>query len=285
MRIVENLDLAPYNSYRLHARCARAFFPDSEEEVRDIYCQDSDRRKVLIGSGHNIILSKEWYDEDFIIFNGNFNRIAVSGTVMEAEAGAFSTTMSEVALEQGLSGLEIFYDIPSSLGGAVVMNAGASGEEIKDLLINVRYLDLNTREIHEVSPAEAGFAYRNSLFQADSSKVVLAARLQLRPGEPGAIRQKMDAVKEARWAKQPREYPNAGSVFKRPAGYFVGPMIEEVGLKGHRVGGAVISPKHAGIFVNAGAATGQDLIRLIEHARGRVKAAFGVDLEVEQRVL
>lgn len=284
MKIFENFDLTGYNSYRLSARCARAFFPRTEDEVRDVY-SGYPGTKYLIGSGHNIILARDWYDDNFVIFNGNFNRIAVEGTVMEAEAGAFSSTMSEVALLHGLSGLEMFYDIPSSLGGAVVMNAGASGEEIKNLLLSVRYLDLHDLVVREIDVKDANFSYRNSLFQQNQNQIVLAARLQLQPSDRVTIRDKMDFIKEARWAKQPRDLPNAGSVFKRPAGRFVGPMLDELGLKGIEIGGFQVSEKHSGFIVRHAEATAQDLLMLINHIQKLVRERYGVELELEQRII
>jgi len=280
-----NVDLTPYNSYGLRARCARAFFPNSEEEVYQIFDYYPTPSKIWIGSGHNIILAREWYEEDFIIFNGTFNSITVHGSVMEVQAGAFSAQMSEVALQHGLSGLEFICDIPSSLGGAIVMNAGAGGEEIGGLLISVRYLDLNDLTVHEVDAQGASLSYRNSLFQRDSSKIVLSAELQLQPGCPKEIKSKMDQVRSARWAKQPREYPNAGSVFKRPKGRYVGPMIEALGLKGVSVGGFQVSSKHAGFIIRNGHGTACDLLSLIEKIQSKVYNAYGVRLEMEQQVV
>jgi UDP-N-acetylmuramate dehydrogenase len=285
MRVVHDLDLSPYNSYGLRSSCARAFFPETEQEVREVYVRHGTEGKILLGSGHNVILARDRYDEDFVIFNGNFDRVRVEDMRMEAQAGAYSAVMSEAAASRGLSGLEMFFDIPSSLGGAVVMNAGASGEEIGDLIETVRFLDLATLEIHEIVADEAEFSYRHSRFQADPNLVVLGARLCLVPADAATVWSRMTAIRDARWAKQPRDLPNAGSVFKRPDGRYVGPMVEELGLKGFGVGGVGVSRKHAGFIVRHGPATGADLLALIEEIRERVRAAFGVDLEVEQRIV
>src|SRR5690606_32288011 len=137
MRVYPNFDLTGYNSYRLKAICKRAYFPESEQDLIGLY--DSRKNFILLGSGHNVILSKDYYDDEFIIFNGNYDRVNIDfgSGVIEAEAGIMMERISDLAYINGLSGVEIFYDIPSSLGGAVVMNAGASGEEIKDVLIKV----------------------------------------------------------------------------------------------------------------------------------------------------
>ena len=285
MKVLEKLNLETYNSYHLTAYCAKAYFPQTENDLIEIYGKQPNVSKIILGNGNNIILAKKWYDEHFIIFNGNFDSIEVNGCEITAEAGATMLQMSEKALEHSLSGYEIFYDIPSSVGGAVVMNAGASGEEIKDLLLKVRYLDLSDLKIKEITRDEIGFEYRNSLFQKHSDKVVMKAWFRLSQGDPIAIGAKMKEIKQKRWAKQPREYPNCGSVFKRPQGRFVGPMLDELGLKGFTVGGAKISEKHSGFIVNTGNATGKDILELIKATQIKVKNKFDVELEVEQKII
>lgn len=285
MKIIDDLDLTPYNSYRISARCARAYFPESEEDVLDVYERSSASRRVLIGSGHNVILARPWYEEEFVIFNGNFSRVVVEDTTMIAEAGAFSKDMSEIALRHGLSGFEVFYDIPSSLGGAVVMNASSSGDGIEHVLDRVRYLDLEEMRVREISAIEAGLGYRTSMFQDADRRIVLQAWLKLKPGSREDIWAKMEAIRNRRWSKQPRNLPNAGSVFKRPPGRFVGPMIEELRLKGVEVGGFQISEQHGGFIVNRRGGSGSDLLELIELVQDQVRRAFDVELELEQRVL
>jgi len=285
MKSIENFDLTNYNSYRIKSKCKRAYFPNTEEEVINFY--KNINSFVLLGSGHNVILSKDYYDTNFLIFNGNFQdyNIEAETGIVEAQAGITMLKLSELALENGLSGLEIFYDIPSSLGGAVVMNAGASGEEIKDVLIKVRYLDLVDMQIKEIHKPDMGFEYRNSFFQRNTDKVILIVWLQLKPEEKSVIHDKMKLIKEQRWAKQPKTFPNAGSVFKRPKGYYVGAIIDELKLKGFTVGGAKISEKHGGFIINHNNAKGQDIIDIIVEVKRQVKEKFNVDLEVEQRII
>lgn len=285
MKSIENFDLTNYNSYRIKSKCKKAYFPNTEEEVIDFY--KNINSFVLLGSGHNVILSKDYYDTNFLIFNGNFQdyNIEAETGIVEAQAGITMLKLSELALENGLSGLEIFYDIPSSLGGAVVMNAGASGEEIKDVLIKVRYLDLVDMQIKEIHKPDMGFEYRNSFFQRNTDKVILKVWLQLKPEEKSVIHDKMKLIKEQRWAKQPKTFPNAGSVFKRPKGYYVGAIIDELKLKGFTVGGAKISEKHGGFIINHNNAKGQDIIDIIVEVKRQVKEKFNVDLEVEQRII
>lgn len=284
MKIVDNLDLTNYNSYRIRAACRRAIFFDTEDEIYNYFLTNKSRF-ILLGSGHNVILSKVYYNEDFIIFNGNFSRAQVQNQVIVAESGIFTSNLCELAHEAGLSGLEVFYDIPSSIGGAVVMNAGAGGEDIQGMLLKVRYLDLSDNKIKEIDKSLIEFEYRDSFFQRHTDKVILKVWIQLRKASKRVIREKMEAVKMARHAKQPRDLPNAGSVFKRPPGYYVGAMIDELQLKGMTVGGAKVSEKHGGFIVNYNNATGNDVITLIRIIQHKVYQHFGVILEIEQRII
>ena len=285
MKTFENFDLTAYNSYRLAAKCRTAYFPESDQDILALL-RDSNRPKILLGGGYNVILSQRYYDTDFIIFSGNYNRMMLlDNNRMMCEAGARMKTLSEFALAHALSGLEIYYDIPSSLGGAVVMNAGAGGEDMMALLERVWFYNPATETIETAAVEEIQFSYRNSLFQRNPGLIVCRALLRLKPGAPAAIRAKMVENRDARWAKQPRDYPNAGSVFKRPVGHYVGPMLDTLGLKGYHVGGAKVSEKHSGFIVNVGNASGEDILTLIGEINAQVKDHFGVEMEVEQRII
>lgn len=287
MKIKENYELTNHNSYRINSRCLRAFFPENEQDFIEIFKNyKNEYSKIILGGGNNIIFSKSFYNKDFIIINDFFSRIKLEDQVtIIIESGANMVNLCEFALKNKLTGAEIFYDIPSTLGGAVVMNAGASGEEIKDILVKVRYLDLADLKIKEISNDEIGFHYRNSFFQKNTDKIVLKIWLHLKVGDEQKIKTKMEEVKIARWAKQPRDYPNAGSVFKRPKGYYVGALIEELDLKGYTVGGAKISEKHGGFIINFNNATGSDILKIIAEAKNRVFEKYQVDLEIEQRII
>jgi UDP-N-acetylmuramate dehydrogenase len=283
LRVYTDFDLTDYNAYRLPARCKSVVFPDTEQDVVNFFSNNSDY--ILLGSGHNVILSKEYYDTTIVIFHNNFNKVSVNETIIEAEAGATILEVSEVARESALTGVEFYYDIPSSVGGAVVMNAGTKEGETQNVLMKVRYLDLTDMKIKERYKNELQLEYRNSLFQKQNNKIITKAWFQLQHGNPEDITRVMEESKARRWAKQPREYPNCGSVYKRPPGRFVGPMLDELGLKGYRIGGAEISRKHSGFIINVGNATGADILGIIKHTREKVKEKFSVDLEVEQRVI
>lgn len=280
----ENFNLKNHNSYKLDAVCRVAYFLENEDDIKQVY--ENEDNVIVIGSGHNIILTKTYYTEAFIIMEKTFSSITFSSkTTILVNAGMFTKDLSLIALEKSLCGLEVFYDIPSSLGGAIVMNAGASGEEIGNIVTKVRCFDIVTREFKDFDNVLCGFEYRNSYFQKNKNLVVLSVELNLRVGDRDEILSKMEFIKEQRHAKQPKEYPNAGSVFKRPSGRFVGPMLDELNLKGFTVGGAQISRKHSGFIVNVGNATGKDILTLIEEVQAKVKAHFDVSLEVEQRII
>jgi UDP-N-acetylmuramate dehydrogenase len=285
MRIEENFNLKAFNSYQIESVCKRAFFPENEGDILELY--RSKKEFILLGGGYNIILSKEYYDTDFIIFNGNFNTVKVNeiNDVISAEAGATILDVSENAEKHSLQGVEFFYDIPSSVGGAVVMNAGTKEGETQNILKKVRFLDLTDMVIKERAKEDLELEYRNSFFQKQKDKIILKAWFQLSKGDKSAIRSVMEASKKRRWERQPREFPNGGSVFKRPPGRFVGPMIDELGLKGFTIGGAQISEKHSGFIVNINKAKGSDILKLIRHTQVKVKEVFKVDLEIEQRII
>jgi UDP-N-acetylmuramate dehydrogenase len=286
MQVIENCDLTEFNAYKLRSRCTRAIFPGSEQDLVEIFKEKMNIPFILLGNGNNIILSKKQYNACFIIINGSFNSVDIlDRKIITAEAGATLLQLSELALKNCLSGFEIFCDIPSSVGGAIVMNAGSGGIEIKDILIKVRYLDLVDMEIKERYKNELDFQYRNSFFLKNRDKVILRAWFSLKNGDPLFIRELMDSTRLTRWSKQPRDYPNCGSVFKRPDGFFVGTMIQELGLKGFTIGGASISEKHAGFIINKGFSTGEDIIKLVQLIQKRVFKKYNIRLELEQIII
>lgn len=283
MIIKNNLELDLFNSYHLHSIVRNAFFPESLDDILSLL---SLPHIVIIGGGCNIILSKpEYSEENFVFIRDNYSGIErISDTSIRVKAGTDLKYLSEYALENELSGLEYFYDIPGCVGGATIMNAGCQGVSFSDSIDRIIYLDIEDSLIKEIAKEDAKFEYRGNIFSR-KKVVILEVVLNLRKGEKGAIKELMISNQENRWKKQPREFPSAGSVFKRPAGHYVGPMVTEAGLKGYIHKGAMVSDKHAGFIINKGDATGQDIVELINIVRGRVKEMFNVDLEVEQRII
>lgn len=211
------------------------------------------------------------------------NQIQVEGETVIADAGASLIETTQVARDHHLTGLEFACGIPGSVGGAIFMNAGAYGGEIKDLPLEIETLT-RTGEFRTYSTQTAQFGYRHSIFQ-DNHEVVLQVKFQLEPGEIDLIQSEMDRLTELRTSKQPLELPSCGSVFKRPEGHFTGKLIQDAGLQGYRIGGAEISKKHAGFIVNVDHATATDYIELIQFIQHRIWELYQVQLEPEVRII
>ena len=207
----------------------------------------------------------------------NFSEIKVDGDEIYAESGVLLSKVSSVAAASSLSGLEFASGIPGTIGGAVYMNAGAYGGEMRDVVIETEYIDKNF-EIRTIN--EHDFSYRHSIFQ-ENGGIILSTRLRLKKGEKESIMQKINELSEARISKQPVNMPSAGSAFKRPEGYFAAKLIDDCGLRGYKVGGAAISEKHTGFAVNVGGATCGDVKKLLENVRNIVFEKTGVYLEPE----
>ena len=236
----------------------------------------------IIGCGSNILASDTGLDCVLLHFGPRLAAVKVQGTRVCALAGATNEQVAQAAQRAGLSGYEFASGIPGTIGGAAIMNAGAYDGEFKDVALQLSCCDARGRLI-TLSAEEARFGYRRSKMM-DEGLVVLAATLQLREGDPAAIQERMDELKARREEKQPLEMPSAGSTFKRPEGYFAGKLIQDAGLKGFRVGGAQVSPKHSGFVVNAGGASAADVRELIRCVQERVFEMEGVRLEPEVRM-
>ncbi|HWP97852.1 MAG TPA: UDP-N-acetylmuramate dehydrogenase [Syntrophomonadaceae bacterium] len=247
------------------------------------YCQSQNIPCFVLGMGSNILVRDKGIRGIVIKIGQGLTTVQISDEEIYAEAGVSLYDLAKQAADQGLSGLEFAEGIPGSLGGAVVMNAGAYGGEIKDILVEVKALDQQGND-QKYSPQQMGMGYRKSIFQ-ELDSIVLAARLHLRRGDCEEIKERMKEYSRQRQEKQPLESPSAGSTFRRPEGYYVGPMIEELGLKGFTVGGAQVSPKHAGFVVNRGHATAQDVLDLIQIIQNKARKRFGVELHTEIKVV
>lgn len=240
-------------------------------------------KPLLIGNGTNLLVSDEGLDTVVIDTSAELSRLDLTGDgEITADAGVSLATLAVFAWKNGLKGLAFAHGIPGTLGGGIVMNAGAYGGELKDVVTEVTVLYPDGVKV--LTPAQLDFSYRHSVFSAGEG-IVLGAKLKLETGNKDAIKAEMDELMARRKASQPLELPSAGSTFKRPAGYFAGTLIEGCGLKGCRVGGAEVSPKHAGFVVNVGGATCADVLALIEKVRKTVYDAHGVMLEPEVKII
>lgn len=238
---------------------------------------------TVIGRGSNLLVSDEGIP-GVVLCTLGYNRVAVDGAHIRAQAGATLAQIAAAALAHGLTGFEFAAGIPGSLGGAVFMNAGAYDGAIADAVTRSDYAQPDGTE-HVLTGAAHEFGYRESVYKRRPERLILSADLALHPGDPNAIRARMDDLACRRRDKQPLEYASAGSTFKRPEGYFAGKLIEDCNLKGFRIGDAQVSEKHAGFLINRGHATADDMRRLIETVQSRVLAAFGIELQCEVRFL
>ena len=238
---------------------------------------------TVIGAGSNLLVSDAGIRGAVLRLAKPFSRITVDGNTVTAEAGVSLARLANEALAHSLTGLEFASGIPGSLGGAVFMNAGAYGGEMKDVVIETTYIDAEGN-IEAVSGEAHGFGYRKSIF-CGTENIILSSRLVLAKGNPDKIRATMLDLNGRRKEKQPLNFPSAGSTFKRPTGYFAGKLIEDAGLKGFTVGGAQVSEKHAGFVINKGSATADDIYKLMQEVSRIVFEKFGVTLEPEVRML
>ena len=236
-----------------------------------------------MGNGSNVLVSDEGFPGVVIQLFRNMDALRVRGGLIEAEAGALLARIAHLAAKEGLTGLEFASGIPGTLGGALVMNAGAYGGEMKDVVREAVVMKQDG-ELLRLSKKELELGYRSSII-AKKGYLVLSALLELEKGDPEAIETRMKELKEARLQKQPLEYASAGSTFKRPQGHFAGKLIMDAGLRGYTVGGAQVSEKHCGFVINRGGATAGDVLQLVKDVQKKVQEQFGVDLELEVKLL
>lgn len=281
--VLENEPMSRHTSFRIGGPARLFVTPHSEEGLVQCLriCRREGIRPLTVGNGTNLLVSDSGINGAVIHMGEGMNVVTVTGRKVRAGAGARLSDVCRAAAEKGLSGLEFAYGIPGSVGGGIFMNAGAYGGELKDVCVRVGAM---TRELERAEYAcwECGFGYRKSRFQQDGGTVTWA-EFELTEADPAEIRSRMDEVLARRRDKQPLEYPSAGSVFRRPEGYFAGALIEEAGLKGAFVGGAQVSSKHAGFIINTGGATCGDVRALVELIQKRVEENSGVKLECEIR--
>lgn len=283
IKFTENELLAPHSTFRIGGEARLAAMPDTTEQIIDAVsaAKEAGLDFTVIGNGSNVLFSDKGFD-GLVIFTRNADSVVIKGKRVIADAGAPFTKLAVTVKNAGLTGLEFAYGIPGSVGGAVYMNAGAyNGEASQVVASSMAYDDL-TGEVRMISREEHNFGYRTSVYSQNRDRLtVLSAEFELKEGDSAAIWDTMQDLMRRRREKQPLEYPNAGSVFKRPQGYFVGKLITDAGLKGYTIGGAQVSEKHAGFIINIGGATAEDVLRLVEHIQKTVQSQFGVMLECE----
>lgn len=275
----ENEPLSAHSTMRVGGPAALAAFPTGSAELSALIqrAKEASVRYIIVGNASNILFSDDGFD-GLAIFTTAMRRVVWNGARVTAECGASLTGLAATATKRGLSGLEFAFGIPGTVGGAVYMNAGAYGSQVSAVLTSSEYLQGDT--VLSRSAEEHRFGYRTSIYRS-TDDIILSAEFTLTPGDPEEIAAKAAKNMESRRSKQPLEFPNAGSVFKRPEGAFPGALIEEAGLKGLRIGGAEISEKHANFIVNRGNATASDILRLEETVQKEVYKRSGILLETE----
>ena len=274
-----------HTTFRIGGPADALALPKTPEEVAEVvhFCHEHAQPYYVLGNGSNLLVSDEGYRGLVLQLYRNFNDIQVNGETITVQSGAMLAAVARTAYQTGLTGLEFASGIPGTIGGAVVMNAGAYGGEMKNVLKEVTVLTIEGEVL--VIPAKAlELGYRTSVIPKNGW-IVLGAVLQLKKGDQEQILARMEELKEQRITKQPLDLPSAGSTFKRPEGYFAGKLIMDAGLRGFTVGGAQVSEKHCGFVVNRGNATAADVWELICEVKRRVKEMTGVELEPEVKLL
>ncbi|MBQ2250249.1 MAG: UDP-N-acetylmuramate dehydrogenase [Lachnospiraceae bacterium] len=284
MEVRINEPMMKHTSFRAGGAARWFAVPETAEELKAVLaaCRKADTPWYVIGNGSNLLVSDKGFP-GVIISTDKFDRLEVNGTEISVGAGVMLSKLANTAYKAGLTGLEFAAGIPGTVGGACVMNAGAYGSEMINVLKSVTVL--TPEGTVETLPAESlELGYRTSVIPK-KGYLVLEAVMSLTEGNMEESKALMDDLAFRRKDKQPLEFPSAGSTFKRPAGHFAGKLIEDCGLKGFTVGGAQVSEKHAGFVINKGGATASDIYNLCKEVEKRVKAEFGVSLEMEVKLL
>lgn len=284
IKILEQEPMQKHTTFRVGGAAKYFAMPKNTEEIQALiaYCREQKLSYYVLGNGSNVLFTDDGYDGMIIQIGSAMSTIQVAGNSMYVQAGAILAKTAKIAYEEGLTGMEFAAGIPGSVGGAVVMNAGAYGGEMKDI---VAYVDVLSTDgtLRRYTGDEMEFGYRHSIIDAD--KIVVGVGLTLNKGDKTAILDRMNELAEARRSKQPLEYPSAGSTFKRPEGYFAGKLIQDAGLRGFQVGGAQVSEKHCGFVINKDQATASDVMNLMNQVSDKVYEEFGVRLQPEVKRL
>ncbi len=286
MRILEQEPLSAHTTFRIGGPASFYMIPENAEEIREgiHFAKEREFPFITIGRGSNMLFPDEGYHGVVIEIGSGMNEIEYSGAgKIRAQAGALLSAIASEAARHSLTGFEFAGGIPGTLGGAVVMNAGAYGGEIKDCIVSARVMDSAGNE-STLSREQLELGYRTSVIQSRGD-LVLEAEFQFETGDPREIRERMKELNAKRRDKQPLEFASAGSTFKRPEGHFAGKLIEDAGLRGYRIGDAQVSEKHCGFVVNRGHATAKEVLAVICDVQKKVLESSGVKLEPEVKII
>ncbi|MBQ8857658.1 MAG: UDP-N-acetylmuramate dehydrogenase [Lachnospiraceae bacterium] len=280
-KVLVNEPMASHTTFRIGGPADYFVMPETIEELAAVLklCKEEAVPYFILGNGSNLLVGDKGFRGVVIQLYKNFDGIQIEGTKVTAKAGAMLIRVAKEAGKAGLTGLEFASGIPGTIGGAMVMNAGAYGGEMKDVVTAVTVLTKDG-DIKTLSGEDMNFRYRGSVVE-DEGHIVLEAVMELQEGNLEEIQARIDELSVQRRTKQPIEYPSAGSTFKRPEGYFAGKLIQDAGLRGYQVGGAQVSEKHCGFVINVGGATAADVMQLMQDVSDKVNEQFGVILEPE----
>ncbi len=281
-----NEPMKKHTTMKVGGPCDCMVEPSSIEEIQKVleYVKENNIKYYIMGNGSNLLVKDEGVHALIIKIANKFSGFEVNGEHIKAYSGCSVPKLSQIAKENSLSGLEFACGIPGSVGGGIRMNAGAYGSEMVNVVEKVGFLDENGN-LKEIDGKDAHFTYRHSMFVDNPQYVVVYAIYKLQKGNKDEISKIMEENMNSRKQKQPIEYPNFGSVFKRPEGYFVGKLVDDCGLKGYKIGGAQVSTKHSGFMINIGDATCKDVLDLIEYVKEKVYEKFNVKLQEEVVIL
>ena len=288
MKLLEREPMSAHCSFRIGGPARALAVPQDVMSLAKLcsILKDNHIAPMMLGNGTNILFPDEGLEELFLVSTEELQKMfLLPDGALYAEAGVPLARLASFAQQNGLAGLEFASGIPGTVGGGTIMNAGAYGGELKDVIESVVCLYVPEQRLYELNNEQCAFAYRTSLFKRMGGCLILSVVFRLEKGEGEAIAAKMRELNERRRDKQPLDLPSAGSAFKRPEGYYAAALIDEVGLKGYTVGGAQVSEKHAGFVVNRGGATSHDVYELLMHVRNTVYREKGVELEPEIIIL
>ena len=284
-RVFTEEAMSQHTTFKIGGPADYFLMPDKGEDVGRVIkiCKEKEIPYFILGNGSNLLVGDGGYRGAVIQIYRNMSSVTVEGNEITAQAGALLSAVAAAAKNASLTGFEFAGGIPGTIGGAVVMNAGAYGGEMKDVLTEVTVMNAEG-DIFTLPTEELELGYRTSIIKT-AGYIVLEAKIRLKEGDPEVIRETMKDLTIRRTTKQPLEYPSAGSTFKRPEGYFAGKLIMDSGLAGYQVGGAQVSEKHCGFVINAGDATARDVRTLMDNVRDIVYKRYGVTLEPEVKFL
>lgn len=286
LQLKENQPLSQYTTFKIGGNCPLMAFPKTQEEL--LLCLKEAKKYNLpiipLGNGSNLLVSDQGYDALFINTKNFQNINKTSPTTLEASSGIMLGKLANFALNHSLTGLEFAQGIPGTLGGGILMNAGAYGGEMSQVIHSVTSYHLESEKLLTRPLQDLDFSYRHSLF-SQNKEIILSATLSLQEGIPQEIQAKMKEFSASRNEKQPLNYPSCGSTFKRPQGHFAAALIDQANLKGFAIGDAEVSTKHAGFVINKGNATCQDVLALTDHIKEKIRTETGINLELEVQLL